>query len=143
MRIAAAGSRRSSRRATHPHCWCRDALPLGSALRQHASWHARSALRRRRCPAVHRRLQHPPPTVDPPVPSSPIFFHGYRPRLLIGRVHKRIQSRKHVVQSERGILALVYGYCDFQIPPYMASQQLSIARIAAPRASFSSLPCQA
>jgi hypothetical protein len=38
---------------------------------------------------------------------------------------------------------LVYGYFDFQKPPYMASRQLLIPRIGAAGTSFSPLPCQA
>jgi hypothetical protein len=37
---------------------------------------------------------------------------------------------------------LVYGYFDFQIPPYIASRHLLIPRIAATGTSFSPLPCQ-
>jgi hypothetical protein len=36
-----------------------------------------------------------------------------------------------------------YGYYDFQNPPYMASRQLMIMRIADAGTSFSPLPCQA
>jgi hypothetical protein len=38
---------------------------------------------------------------------------------------------------------LVYGYSVFQNPPYRASRQLLIPRIAAVGTSFSPLPCQA
>jgi hypothetical protein len=37
----------------------------------------------------------------------------------------------------------VYGYYVFQNPPYMASRQLLIPRIASAGTSFSPLPCQA
>ena len=37
----------------------------------------------------------------------------------------------------------VYGYYVFQNPPYRASRQLLIPRIAAAGTSFSPLPCQA
>jgi hypothetical protein len=51
--------------------------------------------------------------------------------------------KKHIGQTEREIPAMVYGYYVFQNPPYMASRQLLIPRIAAIGTSFSSLPCQA
>jgi hypothetical protein len=38
---------------------------------------------------------------------------------------------------------LVYGYYVFRNPPYMASRQPLIPRIAAVGTSFSPLPCQA
>jgi hypothetical protein len=38
---------------------------------------------------------------------------------------------------------LVYGYYNFQNPPYWAFRKLVIPRIAAAGTSFSSLPCQA
>jgi hypothetical protein len=38
---------------------------------------------------------------------------------------------------------MVYGYYDFPKPPYMASRQLLIMRIATAGTSFSLLPCQA
>jgi hypothetical protein len=64
-------------------------------------------------------------------------------RLLIGRVFVCIQSRKHIGVAEREISMSVYGYSDFQIPPYMASRPLLIPRIEAVGTSFSPLPCQA
>jgi hypothetical protein len=37
----------------------------------------------------------------------------------------------------------MYGHCDFQNPPQMASRKLLIARIAGAGTSFSSLQCRA
>jgi hypothetical protein len=51
--------------------------------------------------------------------------------------------KKHIGQAEREIHVLVYGYSVFQNPPYMASRQLLIPRIAAFSTSLSPLPCQA
>jgi hypothetical protein len=51
--------------------------------------------------------------------------------------------KKHIEWAERGFLVMEYGYYDFQNPPYMASRQLTITRIAAPGTSFSPQPCQA
>jgi hypothetical protein len=53
-----------------------------------------------------------------------------------------IQSQKHIGQAERMILMLGYGYFDFQNPPYMASRQMLITRIALVGTSLSPLPCQ-
>jgi hypothetical protein len=39
--------------------------------------------------------------------------------------------KKHIGLAEREIPVLVYGYYVFQNPPYMASRQLLIPRIAA------------
>jgi hypothetical protein len=51
--------------------------------------------------------------------------------------------KKHIGQAEREIPLLVYGYYVFQNPPYKASRQLLIPRIAAIGTSISPLPCQA
>jgi hypothetical protein len=57
----------------------------------------------------------------------------------------RVSSREkeHMGRAEREILVLRYGYFDFQNPPYMASRQMLITRIAAAGTSCSPLPCQA
>jgi hypothetical protein len=51
--------------------------------------------------------------------------------------------KKHIGQSEREMHVPVYGYSVFQNPPYMASRQLLIPRIAVVGISFSPLTCQA
>jgi hypothetical protein len=56
----------------------------------------------------------------------------------------RVFSREKVIgRAEREISVLVYGYFDFQNPPYKASRQLLILRIAAAGTWFSPLPCKA
>jgi hypothetical protein len=53
-------------------------------------------------------------------------------------------AEKHIGLAEREIRVMVYGYyAFFQNPPYMASRQLPILRIAPVGTSFSPLPCQA
>jgi hypothetical protein len=50
---------------------------------------------------------------------------------------------KHTGLPEREILVLQCGYYDFQTPPYMASRQQLITRIAVASTLFSFLQCQA
>jgi hypothetical protein len=52
-------------------------------------------------------------------------------------------AKVHVGLAEREILALEYGYYVFQNPPYMASRELLIKRIAITDTSFSPLQCHA
>jgi hypothetical protein len=51
--------------------------------------------------------------------------------------------KMHIGQPEREVLVLMYDYYDFENPPYMASRQRLIARIAVGGTSLSHQPCQA
>jgi hypothetical protein len=94
-------------------------LDLMSASRRRAS-----AVPWRCFHVVRRQLQYPRSTVDPSVPFSPNNVSKAPPRLLT-REYVRVSCRqKHVGLAEREILALGYGYFDFQNPPYKASRQV-------------------
>jgi hypothetical protein len=94
--------------------------------------------------AANNQLQHPRPTVDPSVPPfAKNIAQTPPPPPCRERICGYSIAKRHMGHAEREISVLVYGYFDFRNPPYMASRQLMIPRIAAAGTSFSPLPCQA
>jgi hypothetical protein len=109
-----------------------------------ASRRLASALSWRCFPAGHHKLQHPPPTVDPAVPSSPLNACGvHAPPLEVGLYSGVSVREKHIGRAEREILVpVLHRNYVFKSPLYMA---FPTAPDPADRASgpLSPLPCQA
>jgi hypothetical protein len=64
--------------------------------------------------AIRRHLQHPCPTANPSVHSSPIYFTYTSPIPPNGTVLEELSvEEKHIGLAEREILVLGYGYFEF------------------------------
>jgi hypothetical protein len=103
-----------------------------------------SALSWRCFPAGHFELQHPPPTADPTVPSSPSNTHVVQvPPPRSKTVLNSMYAKRHIGRAEREILVPVsHRNYFFKSPLYMA---FSTAADPADRAvgPLSPLPCHA
>jgi hypothetical protein len=103
-----------------------------------------SALPWRCFPVVRHHLEHPRPTAHPSVPPfAKSISQTTPPPPCQERICGYSIAKKHIGRAKREISMLVYGYFNFQNPPYMASRQLLISRIAGAGSSFSPLACQA
>ena len=103
-----------------------------------------SALSWRCFPAGHHQLQHPPPTADPAVPSSPSNAAVVQAPLLKVRLYLGVSVReKHIGRAEREILVPVsHRNYFFKSPLYRAFPTAAdpTDRAVGP---LSPLPCQA
>jgi hypothetical protein len=124
------------------------ALGLASRgdLRLSQGWRLRASAVPYRCfPAVRRKLQHPRPSADPSVPFFAQKYFANAATAPSSGEYLRVLSRGKVTSdlpSGRSLCRCT-DTMFFQNPPYRASRQLLIPRIADVGTSFSPLPCQA
>jgi hypothetical protein len=121
------------------------ASPLGVVKLSHGWRLLASAVPHRCFPAARRHLQHPRPSADPSVPFfAKKYFANAAPAPSSGE-YLRVFSREKDTSDwpSGGSMCRCIDFMLFQSPPYRASRQLLIPRIAAIGTSFRPLPCQA